>query len=73
MDTVEAGLLVEVTDALGRRFTKRVISDVNRSGAFPAVWACSEAEWDEAQVEGREPEAEPFPWPLSALRILADA
>ena len=70
MDEIRPGAQIEVTDAAGRRFTKYAVSAVERSGAFPVVWACSVDEWDDATEESREPDAEPFPWPLRSIRAL---
>lgn len=73
MDAITAGTPIEVTDALGRTFTKRALTDVERAGRYPAVWACSEDEWLDAERDGRDPEAEPFPWPLRSVRALSYA
>lgn len=70
MEAIEKGTLIEVTDALGRTFRKRAVSPIEDEGSFPVVWACSEDEWASAVNEGREPEAEPFPWPARSLRVL---
>lgn len=73
MDDIRKGTHIEVTDALGRTFAKRAVSDVEHAGRFPAVWACNEEEWTNARLEGREPEPEPFPWPTRSVRILSGA
>lgn len=71
MSEITEGTPIEVTDALGRTFTKRALSPVESTGAYPAVWACSDAEWAAADIEARDPEPEPFPWPLASIRVLA--
>jgi hypothetical protein len=70
MDTVEPGMQLEVTDALGRTFVKYALSQVERAGAFPVLWACSEQEWTRAHEEDDDPNPEPFPWPLRSVRVL---
>lgn len=69
MDHMRQGDAVEVTDALGRCFSKRVLGPVDPPGRYPAVWLCSEEEWAAAMREAREPEPEPFPWPLGSVRM----
>lgn len=54
------GQRLAVVDAFGHRRHKRYIAPANGTGVF----ACDEAEWDAASNEGREPEPDPFPWPL---------
>jgi hypothetical protein len=66
------GDLIEVTDAGGVVRSKRVLASAEGS-RFLAVWACSEEEWAAAQGEGREPDAEPFPWPLDSARLVVAA
>lgn len=70
MEPIEKGTQIEVTDALGRRFSKRALTGINRGGDFESVWACSEEEWSAAEAEGRDPEPELFPWPVRSIRIL---
>lgn len=67
---ISEGTTFEVIDALGRTFRKRALSGVEATGAYKAVWACSEDEWETARREGRSPEPEPFPWPLQSVREL---
>lgn len=52
MEPIEKGTQIEVTDALGRRFSKRALTGINRGGDFESVWACSEEEWSAAEAEG---------------------
>lgn len=73
MAQLREGDHIEVTDALGRVFRKRALSDVEEGGRFPVVWACSLEEWDAATSDGTEPEPEPFPWPLRSVRVLEAA
>ncbi len=63
METIQRGTQIEVVDALGLHRAKRVLAEVH-GGSYPAVWACSDEEWSAAQADGREPDPEPFPWPL---------
>jgi hypothetical protein len=63
MDAIEKGTEIQVVDALGHRRAKRVLAEVH-GGSYPAVWACSDDEWKAAQLDGRDPEPEPFPWPV---------
>lgn len=72
MEPPNKGDLIEVTDATGQVRSKRVLA-LAEGGSFPAVWACSDQEWSEAATEGREPEAEPFPWPLDSARPILPA
>lgn len=67
MDAMRRGDAVEVTDALGRRFSKRALMPVEPPGHYPAIWLCSEEEWVAAVRDGRDPEPEPFPWPLASI------
>ncbi len=70
MEAIQPGTRLEVTDVLGRSFVKVALTQVERTGAFPAVWACSEEEWAIAKDLVAEPEPEPFPWPLRAIKVL---
>ncbi len=70
MQTIQPGVQIEVTDALGRTLLKRAVSEVDDHGAFPVVWACSENEWSEAQAEDRAANPDPFPWPLDSVRVI---
>lgn len=68
MEPIERGTRITVTDAFGEDRVKRVL-DLALGGRYEAVWACSEEEWSAAELEGREPEAEPFPWPMRSVRV----
>ena len=71
METIQPGVQIEVTDALGRTLLKRALSEIEDDGQFAVVWACSEDEWVAASSEGREPRPDPFPWPVEDVKVLA--
>lgn len=66
------GDLIEVTDACGLVRRKRVLAPAEGE-RFLAVWVCSDSEWAAAEGEAREPDAEPFPWPLDSARLVMAA
>lgn len=66
---IAKGTQIEVTDALQRTFSKRALAEVDHHGRFDSVSACSEEEWAAAEREGREPEPEPFAWPVRSVRV----
>jgi hypothetical protein len=70
MQTIQPGVQIEVTDALGRTLLKRAVSDVDDHGAFAVVWACTEQEWADAEAEGRDVIPDPFPWPVESVRVV---
>lgn len=57
-----------VRDALGTLRKKRVLS-----AGRTAFVACDEDEWTEAHREDREPEPDPFAWPLEDVSVGGDA
>lgn len=61
------GQRVTVTDAGGKPWPKRVLAPIDGTGDEASFVACTEAEWEAAQREGREPESDPFAWPASAV------
>ncbi len=63
--TIERGSHVMVRCADGRLLTKIATSGVVNGYSFLVVWACTEEEWITAQVEGREPNA--MPWPAETV------
>jgi hypothetical protein len=58
---IERGTVVSVRDASNNRLVRRAVSGVEPGSSFPVVWACREDEWISAGVEGREPDAVPWP------------
>lgn len=70
MDAMQKGTQIEVTDAFGEVRAKRVLAPAE-GGNYEAVWACSEEEWAAAAADDREPESEPFPWPLRSVRVIS--
>jgi hypothetical protein len=38
---------------------------------FPVVWVCTEAEWQRANSEGREPQG--IPWPAEDVHQIQNA
>jgi hypothetical protein len=59
--TIEPGTEVLVKTADGGVLRRRAVSDVERGQDFPVVWVVREEEWVAAQIEGREPDAVPWP------------
>ena len=64
---IAAGQQLTVVDAFGQEWDKRVIAaPANGNGS---VVTCGEDEWAAAHQAGRDPEPDPFPWPMSAIRL----
>lgn len=61
--TIEPGREVVVRDVRGRELRKRAVTGLVTAGDFPAVWVCSEREWEAAKAEGRSPDG--IPWPAT--------
>jgi hypothetical protein len=64
---IERGDLVVAHAADGRDRTLRALGGPMAGGDFGVVWACSLAEWDRAEAEGRSPSG--IPWPLDDVRL----
>jgi hypothetical protein len=47
----------------------RALGEVVAGGDFAVVWVCSEAEWDAAVAEGRDPEG--IPWPAEDVKAVS--
>jgi len=61
------GQRLEVIDALGKVWAKRALSPLTDDNK-PGFIACSEDEWAEAERQGRDPEPDPFAWPVGSIR-----
>lgn len=53
--------------ATGKKVPRRAVSGVVNGDDFLVVWVCGEEEYEEAQREGREPDA--VPWPANAVEL----
>jgi len=69
--TISVGAHVLVTTADGQQLERRAVTDVVEGEDFPVVWVTTEAEWDQAEAEGRRPEA--WPWPAEDVQAVAIA
>lgn len=58
---IERGAKVQVRTAFDEMVKRRAASGVVRGIDFPVVLVCTEAEWEAAQAEGREPVTTPWP------------
>ena len=67
MTSIERGTRVIVRDAFGQELERRALSGVEPGDTFAIVWACREDEWMEAEADGREPDA--TPWPAEDVRV----
>jgi hypothetical protein len=65
---MDRGQEFTVVDALGVEHRKRAIASVEANGADPRLLACDPEEWTAAQQEGRDPEPDPFAWPMSSVK-----
>jgi hypothetical protein len=63
-----AGQLIEVRDAFGQTLQRIALGPVDPGYEFAVVWAATPEEWESAQVEGREPEA--TPWPIEDVHVV---
>jgi hypothetical protein len=68
---ITAGAEVQVRTALGEHLRRIATTGVVRGSDFPVVWVCPPNEWAAAQVEGREPEA--VPWPAEDVSLGVEA
>jgi hypothetical protein len=64
---IAPGAYVSARDALGRDLERRAVTQVTKGHEFPVVWVCRMEEWELAEVEGREPDA--VPWPAEDVTI----
>lgn len=68
---VSPGDRVLARTAFGDEVERRAATGVQRGDKFPVVWICTEEEWKNAQAEGREPQADP--WPVEYVRVVEAA
>lgn len=68
MGDFQRGDWITADAADGVRRELRALGGVVAGGDFAVVWACSPAEWDAAEAEGREPEG--IPWPVEDVAAL---
>ncbi len=62
---------VSVRTAFGTTVDKRAVTGVIDGESFQVVRLCSEDEWEQAILEGREPSSSP--WPADDVIVLAPA
>lgn len=68
MGDVQRGDLIAAEAADGELRELRALGETVAGGDFAVVWACSLAEWEAAEVEGREPEG--IPWPAEDVQVV---
>jgi hypothetical protein len=68
MDQVQKGNHVLAQAADGQPRELRALGGVIAGGDFAVVWACSPAEWEAAEREGRE--AKGIPWPAEDVKVV---
>lgn len=71
MKNIERGDLIVAETAGGGHRELRALGGAVAGGDFAVVWACSLAEWEAAETEGREPEG--IPWPAEDVTIATEA
>lgn len=71
MDQIQYGdwLTADAADGASREL--RALGGVIAGGDFAVVWACSPAEWDAAEGEGRAPQG--IPWPAEDVKVIEHA
>jgi hypothetical protein len=69
ISSITSGSRVVAIDVAGRRLGRRAVTGIVQGHEFPVIWVCSEAEWQSAQIDGRDPDA--VPWP--AEDVITDA
>jgi hypothetical protein len=62
---IAPGSKVLARSAFGDLLPKRATSGPTEGVDFEVIWLCSEAEWEAAESEGRDPDARP--WPTEAV------
>ena len=62
---IEPGTQLQVITASGQTVTVRALGHPEQGRDFPVVWVCTEAEYDQARLAGREPDG--LPWPLHSV------
>jgi hypothetical protein len=67
MERINPGDALIASAADGSTRELRALSGVVAGGDFAVVWACSIAEWDSAEAEGRDPVG--IPWPAEDVRV----
>lgn len=71
MNDIKRGDLIVAEGADGERRELRALGETVAGGDFAVIWACSLAEWDAAEAEGREPEG--IPWPAEDVEVVEHA
>lgn len=66
MAEIEPGTPVLVKSAFGEDLERIATTGVVEGASFAVVWVSRPDEWADAQAEGREPEA--TPWPAEDVR-----
>lgn len=65
------GQAVSVKTAFGTYVEKRAVTGVLAGDTFEVVRVCSTDEWNEAEIEGREPITSA--WPADDVRVMESA
>jgi hypothetical protein len=69
MNAWAIGDRIAVTTGKGRVLIRRAMTPVVMGEDFRVVWACSDAEWEAAEAEGRLPDG--VPWPADDVQPLS--
>lgn len=64
---IKRGDTVVAHTAEGTERELKALGGVTAGGDFAVVWVCSEAEWNAAETEGRDPEG--IPWPAEDVKV----
>ena len=67
MERILPSSKVLVRSAYEELLPRRALTGVVMGRDFQVVWVCSEAEWEAAQAERREPEG--VPWPAEDVKL----
>ena len=68
---ITRGAPVLARDVTGRMLPKRALGEPVDGATFKVVWVCREEEWIEAERDGREPDA--VPWPVEDVQLADSA
>lgn len=67
VNNIQRGDRIKAKAADGKPRELRALGGIIPGGDFAVVWACSLAEWDAAEAEGRDPEG--IPWPAEDVAV----